>query len=267
MSLISLKIVLPNELLRKLEVEAKRRGFKSVNDYIVHILSEAIKEEKELTYLFLRELMERIKRIEKGNFTEDFIKSVKNIIKSVKEEKVILSEELINRAAIRVERKIFDIINPYTSKIDGLNRKIAEVIERFETLENKVNTLEQQLAEMQKVSAEVKEKPRKSAIEILKEQKTIFESEIMGKIRNRDLFFNRLERDGAKIIQTKSERIAVDPDFWNYFVNKVRNLKARSVDELRRKLPKVEYKLFNRLKESALLYYNAVKNRWEIITS
>ena len=254
-----LRLLLPEDLVKKIEEEAKSQGFESVSDYLLHIIQLKIS---------LSDLVDRVERIERGELTPGLRNAITSLIKSVGTGEVSV-EDLVNKVLLRVERKVFDLINPYTSKIDDLGRRIADLVERIEGLESRFSSLEQQLTQLQRVSAEVrevKERPKKSAIEILKEQKVIFESDLIKKIRNRDMFFNRLERDGAVIIQASGERIAVDPDFWTGFVRKVESIKSRSETEVKTRLSKVEYRLFSKLKESALIYYNAVKGSWELIT-
>ena len=254
-----LRLLLPDYLVKRIEEEAKAQGFESVNDYLLHIIRLKVS---------LSDLVSRVERIEKGDLTPELKDSITSLISSVGAREVSV-EDLVNKVLLRVERRVFDLINPYTSKIDELGRRIADLVERIEGLESKCASIEQQLTQLQKVGVEVKgikERPRKSAIEILKEQKVIFESDLIKKIRNRDMFFNRLERDGAVIIQASGERIAVDPDFWSMFVRKVEDIKLRSEAEVKKRLSKVEYRLFSKLKESALIYYNAVKGSWELIT-
>jgi len=179
---------------------------------------------------------------------------------------------IIEKLITYIERKIHDKINPFTSKIDEVNRKLAEVIERIELLEDKVKTLESKTFSCYEATAshveeerERKEKPRRTARDILRDQKVMFESEIVKRIKDRDTFFLKLERSGAKIIEAKGERIAVDPDFWYEFIEKVKTLSTNNEDKIREYLDPIEYKLFNKLRESALIYFDATSRRWNLL--
>ncbi|HID80110.1 MAG TPA: CopG family transcriptional regulator [Ignisphaera sp.] len=179
---------------------------------------------------------------------------------------------VIEKLVTYIERKIHDKINPFTSKIDEVNRKLAEVIERIELLEDKVKELESKASSCHEVTAphgeeerERKEKPRRTARDILRDQKVMFESEIVKRIKDRDTFFLKLERSGAKIIEAKDERIAVDPDFWHEFVEKVKALSTNNEDKIKEYLDPIEYKLFNKLRESALIYFDATSRRWNLL--
>lgn len=179
---------------------------------------------------------------------------------------------IIEKLITYIERKIHDKINPFTSKIDEVNRKLAEVIERIELLEDKVKTLESKTFSCYEATTphaeeerERKEKPRRTARDILRDQKVMFESEIVKRIKDRDTFFLKLERSGAKIIEAKGERIAVDPDFWYEFIEKVKTLSTNNEDKIREYLDPIEYKLFNKLRESALIYFDATSRRWNLL--
>ncbi len=182
------------------------------------------------------------------------------------------SGAVIEKIVSLIERRIQDRINPFTSKIDEVSRRLAEVIERIEALEDRVKELETRISATHEVLAhhgeeerERREKPRRTAMDILRDQKVMFESEVVKRIKDRDTFFLKLERSGAKVIEAKGERIAVDPDFWREFVKKVEALTTNNEDKIREYLDPIEYKLFDKLRESALIYFDASMHRWNFL--
>jgi len=104
-------------------------------------------------------------------------------------------------------------------------------------------------------------------MEILKEQGILFESDLAKKIKDRDLFFSKLASYGAKVLELKSERVAIDPEMWINFIEKVRTLRTGNEDEIRKKLSDKEFRLFRELRESAMIYFDSVKGEWKFITT
>ncbi|MEM1796878.1 MAG: CopG family transcriptional regulator, partial [Zestosphaera sp.] len=103
-----------------------------------------------------------------------------------------------------------------------------------------------------------------TAIEILKKQKIIYEADIAKKIRNRDAFFDRLEREGAVVLSLKDQRVAIDDEFWSEFVSKVESLTTDKDSEIAKILDKQEVALLKKLSESAIAYYERSKKKWVI---
>ncbi len=237
-----IKLFLSEDLYKDLHERAKREGFKTVEDYTLHILSEYIKTP---------------------------------------------SREVIQKEISKIERNLMDLLNKYTSKIDELSRRVASLQERIEDLDNRYSELSSKYNEIFSIvrerayirrpektehveapKQEMKEKeaaPRKTAIEVLKEQKIIFESVVASKIRDRDSFFRRLENDGAKILRLSDERVAVDPDFWREFVKKLESIKEDSEEIIKKSLSKEEYKLFEKLKREGMVAYSFIERKWLII--
>lgn len=169
-----------------------------------------------------------------------------------------------------IERKVYDAVNPFTQKIDDINRKIALLIERLEALEERLNSLEEKSKSMESVTEETKtpkeiKKAKKTAMDILKEQKVIFERDIATKIRDRDTFFAKLEREGAIVIEAKNERIAVDPQFWQQLMDKLKDIKTNNEEEMKKLLDPVEFKVVQKLRESALLIFDNTTKVWNLV--
>jgi len=238
-------IKVDDKVYDELERRARSEGFLTVSDYVRNLIL------KNLGYVSIE---------------------AHPMVSEHEEVAVRRSTAIIEKLITYIERKIHDKINPFTSKIDEVNRKLAEVIERIELLEDKVKALESKTLPGYEATSphaeegrERKEKPRKTARDILREQKVMFESEIVKRIKDRDTFFSKLERSGAKIIEAKGERIAVDPDFWYEFVEKVKALSTNNEDKIREYLDPIEYKLFNKLRESALIYFDATSHHWNLL--
>lgn len=165
-------------------------------------------------------------------------------------------------------KSVIDTINAYTGKIDEINRKISHLLELLEDLSARVQGLEEQVRSMSRVTqqprAEERREARKSAIDILRDQKMMFESDIASKIKNRDAFFDKLRRDGAIVIELAKERVAVDPDYFGKFVERVEKISASSEEALSKELSKEDLKLLKALMNSGLAYFDSVKKKWVV---
>jgi len=172
----------------------------------------------------------------------------------------------------RLQRTITDLLNPYTAKLDDLGRRLGMVIETLENLVEAISRLEGMVKELREgyvvkaeVQHEVKQKERRSAIDFLKEQKVMFESDITGRIRNRDAFFERLKRGGAVVLELSTERVAVDPDFWGEFKKKLSELESNQESEIIKVLGKEGAALLKALTRDAQAYYDATKKKWVLL--
>ncbi len=183
-------------------------------------------------------------------------------------------ESIVERLVKVIDRRVQDFINPFTSRLEELARRYAELVERLEAVEQKLGEVEQRLRSGERPGyvpvhrqeyREERRERRRSAIEILREQGAIFESEIARRIKDRNTFFAKLEREGAKILDLQGERIAVDPVFWSSFLEKLSRLATNNDEEIKRVLGPLEYRLFTRLRESALIYYDATQRRWNFV--
>jgi len=114
-------------------------------------------------------------------------------------------------------------------------------------------------------SATASNKHGKTAMDILKEQKLIIESELTG-VKNRGAFFAKLEKEGAVVIETAKGRVAVLPEVWEEFKTKLVAVHDKSEDEIRDKLGKTLFKLFNFLRESGEIYYDAKEKKWLFVS-
>lgn len=243
-------VKIDEELYRDLEKLAHREGFMLVSDFVRSLIVEAV-----------------------GGRPAGRTALDQRTITSLVEK--ILSDKLgavIERLVKVIDRRVQDLVNPYTSRIDEIARRTADVIERLEALEQKLHEVEQKVRTAERPYQayrsefrEERRERRRSAIEILREQGVIFESEIARRIKDRDTFFSKLEREGAKILDLQGERIAVDSVFWENFIEKLSSIDTSNDDEIKKMLAPLEYKLFTRLRESALIYFDATQRRWNFV--
>lgn len=167
----------------------------------------------------------------------------------------------------RVQRLLQDMVNPFTAKVDEVARRLSDVVETLDSLSERVKTLEEEVRslkvrpEAQVTTQQVKE-VKKSAIDVLRDQKVMFEKDIASKIRNRDAFFDKLRREGAVVLEAKGQRIAVEPNFWNEFKEKLEGLTTNNESEVRERLGKAGYNLLKTLWEGGVIYYDSVNKKW-----
>jgi len=207
------------------------------------------------------------------------IDAVSGKVEGLKVTKVVegISKGVSKDDIIRLQRTIQDILNPYSAKVDMLARRIGDMIEILEALSEKVTTLEEEIKKLREMRAEVvvptpsyakergRERVRRSAVEILKEQKVMFESDIASKIKNRDAFFERLKRDGAVVLELLNERVAVDPKFWSEFKDKLRTIRTSNEAEIAKILGREGLALLKALSKSAQAYFDASKKMWVLL--
>ncbi len=168
-------------------------------------------------------------------------------------------------------RAVVDSINAYTGRIDEINRKVSHLIEVLEELAARIQSLEEQVRSLaqpvQQARVEERREARKSAVDILREQKVMFESDIASKIKNRDAFFEKLRRSGAVVIGLAKERVAVDAEFYREFIERMEKIASSSEETLSRELGKAELRLLKALMGSGLAYFDNINKKWVVETS
>ncbi|MCQ4335106.1 MAG: hypothetical protein RXN50_00150, partial [Sulfolobaceae archaeon] len=102
-----------------------------------------------------------------------------------------------------------------------------------------------------------------TAMSVLKDQGAVFESELS--LRNPDAFFAKLENEGAKIIITEKERIAVHPDFYAKFTSDLSKINTADVNEAANLLDEKEAKLFRKLVSEGLAYFDSESHAWKLL--
>ncbi|MCD6488315.1 MAG: hypothetical protein J7K21_03725 [Desulfurococcales archaeon] len=189
------------------------------------------------------------------------------------EQKIMELEQKISGKKLpdlsRINRLIDDKVNAVSEQVTKLATRIAEVVERIDYIEDKIRSLEQKISQPPTHYPPHPgrgEGKRKTGLERLREQGVLFESELK-RLRDRDVFFAYLARGGAKIIEAAGERIAVDPGFWEKFKEKLfREITTNNEDQIRILMNKAEYRLFIKLKESGLIYFDSSEHRWKPVS-
>ncbi|AEM38717.1 hypothetical protein Pyrfu_0848 [Pyrolobus fumarii 1A] len=288
-------VKLPDDVYRELEEKARKEGYSLVSDYVKNLILRELGR----AGVSLEAIEERLSRLESGDLPQPLYERIGSIVRSILQEEGVSSID-VERLLSRLERKIHDMINPWTAKVDRLAQQVAELNERLEALEEEVKKLKEEAAKQREhirshgeaaqhiaahggvggrvevarrhasyhgVHGEGEEirhrRRRRTAIEWLKEQGVLFESELM-RLRDRDAFFEKLRREGAIVIELPNERVAVDREFWERFKERIQGLPTVREDEIRALLDEPMFKLFQRLKEAGLIYFDASEGAWKV---
>ncbi len=226
---------LPEDAYRALVERARAEGYSLVSDYVRAVI---------LRELGLGDYVSRIERLEKR--LESLEKTGGADFEKIRK---------------RVERIVTDMVNPVTADIQRVRQQVAELVERVEKIEEKIKELEEAKAKPAPAPQRYK---KRSGLDRLREQGVLFESDLT-RLRDRDSFFAYLRRGGAIVIETSSERIAVDPEYWENFIAKLERIRTNNDDRIREMLTPTEYRLFRELKESGLLYYDSSEKAWRLV--
>jgi len=180
----------------------------------------------------------------------------------------------------KLKRSLEDLLNPVTGKIDSLRSQFATVYEAMEKILERIEEINRKIGQPQTITTSRTMTPatraegggqasprrrRTSAIEILKDQKVMYESDIASKIKNRDAFFERLKRDGAIVLELIDQRVAIDPDYWQEFISKLEKINTNSETELEKILGRRGYQLLKALMRSTLAYFDATERKWKLM--
>lgn len=221
------------------------------------------------------ELLNSLKKIYPGLPNEELVKKAVEDYLSRAAQRQLPPEESLGSIQ-RLLRSATDTINTYSSLLTELRSKLVEIREVLDELGLKVEELPSRIATQVPVetagpqtprgeeAAPPQERARVTAIEILKKQKTIYEADVAKKIRNRDAFFDKLEREGAVVLSLKDQRVAVDEMFWDEFVKKVETMTSDRDVDIAKVLNRQEAELLKKLMESAIAYYDRSKKKWVI---
>ena len=193
-----------------------------------------------------------------------------------------LYEELAKRA--RDKRvTVSELVRKAVEAYLGVSAKPSEAqtsATGFQELASRVAALEQELAALKKQVEQLVERlsqcnlqssnatpsrTRRTAMDILREQRFIIESEVQH-LRNRDAFFRRLEAEGAVILETNKGRVAVLPEAWEEFKAKLSSTSSASESTIRRELGAQLYRLFEFLRDAGEVYFDNKKLRWRLVS-
>ncbi len=216
-----------------------------------------------------------------GRLIMDSLKEGKQEISVFEAEVVGLHSVVTNLQ--RIVKSTSDTLNSYSRLLTDIRARLLDIMSMLDELNKRVTDLESRLAKYPPESpAEVRphyartearetyherERVRErkaSAIEILKRQKVMFEADIASKIKNRDAFFERLRRDGAIVLELNDQRIAVDPEYWSEFLQKLETLDSYSDDKMREVLGVTGAELLKALYRDVKAYFDAIRKRWVV---
>jgi len=169
--------------------------------------------------------------------------------------------ELIKKEIGSLLRKIQDTINPYTSKIDELARKAAEILERLDSLEKTVAAQFERPAAERRPAAEAREK--KTALDYLKVDGYVLQSDLKW-LKKPEAFFAKLKREGAIVIEGDRGYIAIDSEFYREFSRVVESVRAADLSEAVKSMPAKYRRLFQALADEGLVIYDSNSKSWKI---
>ncbi|ALU12453.1 hypothetical protein EYM_03950 [Ignicoccus islandicus DSM 13165] len=265
-------IKLPEELYEELEKRAREEGYTLVSDFVRDIINRELGK----TPFNPRKLEQRIERIENGDLPPRLQDAIWRLIEEALSAKLasqlpldeVSSVESLEKLNKKIEREIQKLLIPWTEKIDDLAKRIAQLTEELEEIKEKVNTEktkeEEEVSERkQRRMDEHKERRRFTALDRLKAQGIIFESDLRT-IKFKDSFFEKLRKGGAKILTTsRYGRIAVHPDVWEKFLEVLNESTSGDDAEVLEKLDSEALKmLFSALREDGLLIFDRSLGRW-----
>ncbi len=186
----------------------------------------------------------------------DYIVHILN--KHIRGEPTIRYEELINKLKPRIKRIVEDQMGSYMEIISNIRKQLTDLYGKIDELRNEV----EELKKKETVKPVKQYTGRKTGIERLREEKIVYESQLPPRLQ-RDRFFNYLEREGAVVIYLSKERIAVDPDYWREFRDKLFNIvDSDDEEEIKKILGKKGFELFQKLREESIIYYDPRKRKW-----
>lgn len=232
--------------------------------------SKRVKELKLDIPLDLYSKLERLAR-EAGysNVSEYILSTLVNIISSTTSQ---LPEDLAKWRS-RFERYIQDEVNKRLSIIDTLRSQVAELYERLDSIQQKITELDSEIREIRMRGVEVAEeagehpgtrKPYKTGIERLREEKVVFESKLPLRVQ-RDRLFAYFEREGAVVLKLAKERVAVDPDYWRDFKQKLLSLSSIVEEEIKKQLGDKGFELWKTLYTNNAIIYDSRARKWKFV--
>lgn len=196
----------------------------------------------------------------------DYVKSRIFYSSNTQSQQFQVSNSNVDDIVRKIERKVQDMVNPFTAEVEDLKRKIAEISEKIENIETKSIESESKSRKEPIYRNDQKEqREKKTAIDYLRDQGAIYESEV--KLKNPDLFFEKLEKQGAKILYTEKERIGLDPKFFDEFSKKLADIHTADDVDAQKFLNRTEYKLFQKLRSAGAVYFDNSTKSWKMLAN
>lgn len=219
------------------------------------------KQERELRVRVTEDTYARLEDLARREGFTSVPDFVAHLLISITKEKTPVDE--FERFKTRLERYIQDELNKRLASLEGLRKQVVELYEKIEELSQKVVNLEDSL------KAKQEEKPketitRRTGIERLREEKVVFESKLPARIQ-RDRLFAYFERMNAIVLKLSKERVAVDPDYWRDFKNKLSELSSSREEDISQVLGSTGYELWKALYRDSLIYYDPKTKKWRFV--
>ncbi len=183
---------------------------------------------------------------------------------------------IADSVARRLERVIVDLLNPFTGKIDEVNRRLAELVEALE--ERKPQHPEEAEERPQAPPAARPPRPRaqrgerrESGVERFHREGVVFESDFAW-MKSPERFFKKLEAENAVVLDFEDERVYVAPEFWDEFKRAVSEIgvsdRIEAANLLRARMGSERgaraARLFEKLAKAGMAYYDEEQGRWVI---
>ncbi|BAA80358.2 conserved hypothetical protein [Aeropyrum pernix K1] len=230
-----IKIKLTKEEFERLREQARRHGFASVTDYVRWVLAQHAEG----------------REAPAGGVAPEALKSL----------------------LASLERRIMDLLNPYTGKIDEINLKLSRIIEMIETLElarrDELDRGPQEYREPRPAAREQRKydrgEYRGDAIARLREEGILFQDEA-GWIRSPQRFFASLEKRGAVVLNIEGKYVAVDKNYWERFRSILEELDVSDSIAAERiiaeKLGERAGRLFREMVRAGIAVFDEDKGSW-----
>jgi len=159
----------------------------------------------------------------------------------------------------------------YTSRASKIEEILTSVASKLEELTRLIATANPTPAPATNPSAPSTPQPqdtskgKRTAWEILREQGFIYEKNVVGKVKNPDSFFSKLESQGALMFEVKGYRLAVHPESYESLLRKLEGVDTMRDAELKKVLGEGEYSLLKLLSEGGYLFFDGTTRRWRVV--
>ena len=279
-----LTLKLSDELYEELERRAREEGFALVSDYVRELIARSIKrtpkrlEGEDIESIVSEMVEEKVKEV----LNEVLPEILQNVEFGEANLKDIL-DEAISKLERKFERKLDDMLNPWTQKVDEIARRVAELQEKVEELEETVNELKKKEERIEErveraereeehrferaERAERREKRGGKLVQIFKERKVYFEGKDLSWAKNKERIIDILVKHGAiKIDTEKWGRILVHPEAWEEFKEALSMAKSGSDEEVYALLKDEKLReLFDALRKEGILYFDSSTKTWRLL--
>lgn len=231
-------ITIGDQDFQRLKETAQQAGFSSVSEFILHVLERYLEE------------------LRTGQ--RQAVQAPPPVREPAPAAGPALSEEALRRELGTLLRRIQDTINPYTSKVDELSRRVSELYERIERIEGLLRTATAQRAAEEARPVE----RRRTAMDYLKQDGFVLQKELKW-LKKPEAFFSKLRKEGAVVVEGLSGFIAIDKDFYGELVNALGKVDTPNVNEALSRLSPRLRRLFQVLVDEGFVIYDHNARAWK----